>query len=158
MKPCFAAAMFVMALFAISVSAKDKAPPAVNANTQDTFATVSVWVRKQMDNGGRYSYVTPAEREKVNKQLDEMGSLFKGHADVAQMTDAQKLEMFNSQQEVNAILARRDNDRLVCTYEAPIGSHIPVKTCSTAGEIEARRRNDTNFLQQRRAQNTQGGN
>ena len=158
MKFYLAAIMFLASTLALPLSAKDKVEPAVNANTKDAFATVSVWVRKQMDKGGRYSYVTPAERSKVNASLDEMGNLFQKRGDVAQMSDAEKLEMFNSQQEVNAILAKRDNDRLVCSYEAPIGSHIPVKTCRTAGEMEARRRSDVDFMQQRRAQNTKGGN
>jgi hypothetical protein len=68
------------------------------------------------------------------------------------MSDADKTAMFNKQEEVNAILAKRDNERLICKNEKPIGSNIPVKTCQTAGEIEARRRNDSQYL--RRTQNT----
>ena len=137
---------FIVLLMAMPIAAKEKVDPAVNANTKDAFETVSTWVRKQMDAGGRYSYVTAGERSKVNAKLDEMNQLFQKNGDTAQMTDAEKTAMFNSQEQVNAILARRDNDRLICKNEMPIGSHIPVKTCQTAGEIEARRRNDTDYL------------
>ena len=68
------------------------------------------------------------------------------------MSDEQKLRMFNSQEEVNAILAKRDNERLVCKNVKPIGSHIPVRQCMTAGELEARRRADDQYL--RRTQKT----
>ncbi|MFI4970720.1 MAG: hypothetical protein ACHP7D_10985, partial [Lysobacterales bacterium] len=110
------------------------------------------WVRKQMDSGGRYSYVTAGERSKVNAKLDEMNRLFQKNGDTTKMTDVDKTAMFNSQEEVNAILTKRDNERLICKNEMPIGSHIPIKTCVTAGEIEARRRNDTDYL--RRNQNS----
>jgi hypothetical protein len=140
-------ALFVAALVALPLSAKEKAEPAVNANTKDAFETVSTWVHKQMDEGGCYSYVTAGERSKVNGKLDEMSKLFQKRGDVAQMTDAEKTEMFNSQEEVNAILGKRDNERLICKNELPIGSHIPVKTCTTTGEFEARRRQDIHYLQ-----------
>lgn len=145
-------AFVVAALVALPLSAKDKADAAVNASNKDSFETVSTWVRKQMDAGGRYSYVTPDERGRVTQRLDEMAKLFAEKGEVDKMSNDEKTTMFNSQEEVNAILAKRDNDRLICKTQAPVGSNIPVKTCTTAGEIEARRRNDGDYL--RRTQNT----
>ena len=132
--------------------AKDKVEPAVNASDKDAFATVSSWVRGQMREGGRYEHVTPSERTRVNERLDEMTGLFEQAPAVDRMSDEQKLRMFNSQEEVNAILAKRDNERLVCKNVKPIGSHIPVRQCMTAGELEARRRADDQYL--RRTQQT----
>jgi hypothetical protein len=139
-------AIMIVALMALPVSARDKADAAVNASSKDAFQTVSSWVRKEMDAGGRYSYVTADERTRINAKLDEMGRLFDQKGEVEKMSGDEKVAMFNSQEEVNAILAKRDNDRLICKNDTPIGSHIPVKTCSTAGEIEARRRNDSQYL------------
>ncbi len=144
-------ALVVAMLFAMPLSAKEKAEPAVNASTKDSFDAVSSWVRTQMTSGGRYSYVTAAERTTVNAKLDAMAGLFAKTPDTAQMTDAEKTQMFNDQGEINGILGKRDNDRLVCKNEIPVGSHIPVKTCETAGAIEARRRNDTQYMQNRQA-------
>lgn len=154
MKPVlsFAFAVAVAVLASLPLAAKEKIDPAVNASSKDAFETVSTWVRKQMDAGGRYSYVTPDERSKVNSRLDEMEHLFGDKSEVSQMSDADKTAMFNKQEEVNSILAKRDNERLICKNEKPIGSNIPVKTCQTAGELEARRRNDSQYLQ--RTQNS----
>lgn len=134
-------------VFSLPLVAKDKVEPAVNANTKDSFDTVSTWVRKEMAAGGRYSYVSVAERGTVEAKLSEMGGLYAVTPDIAQMKDGQKLQMFNDQEQVNAILAKRDNDRLICKHDMPAGSHIPVTTCDTAGAIEARRRNDRAYLQ-----------
>lgn len=142
-------ALSIAMLCAMPLSAKDKAEPAVNANTKDSFDAVSTWVRKEMNAPGRYSYVTAAERNTINSKFEQMSGLYAKTPDIAQMTDAQKLQMFNDQEQINAILAKRDNDRLVCKNEIPVGSHIPVKSCETAGTIEARRRNDQDYLQRR---------
>ena len=142
----------LLALAAMPVSAKDEAEPAVNANSQESFETVSAWVRSQMSDGGRYSYVTASERTRVNERLDQMAGIFRKTPAVDQMSDDEKMKMFNYQEEVNGILAKRDNERLVCKNVKPIGSNIPTRQCVTAGEIEARRRGDMQYLQ--RTQNS----
>lgn len=149
MKVGFIVALSIAMLCVRPLSAKETAEPAVNANTKDSFDAVSVWVRKEMTPTGRYSYVSAGERVTINAKFEEMGDLYSKTPDIAQMTGAQKLQMFNDQQQINAILAKRDNDRLVCKSEVPVGSHIPVKSCETAGVIEARRRNDHEYLQRR---------
>lgn len=143
----------VLAFLALpALAKKEVAEAAVNASNRDAFETVSAWVRDQMREGGRYAHVTPTERTRVDTRLVEMEGLFQKYPAVDQMSDDDKLKMFNYQEEVNAILAHRDSERLICKNVKPIGSNIPVKQCMTAGEIEARRRNDTDYL--RRTQQT----
>ena len=122
-----------------SLAHAEKPAPAVNADTKESFATVSQWVHKEMDQGGRYEHVTPKERTRIDARFDEMHQLLDQRESVAQMSDAEKTRMFNAQEEVNAILAGRDGDRLICQNVAPVGSHIPVKKCNTAREIEESR-------------------
>ncbi len=135
---------------AMPLGAKEKAAPAVNADTQDSFTHVAAWVRQEMEEGGRYSYVTGTERAKVNATLDTMARLFEKVPAVAQMNDQQKTEMFNNQGEVNGILTRRDNDRLICKNEIPVGTHIPLKICETAGAIHARQISDRGYIERNR--------
>lgn len=151
------AVLFATFCPATALAAEEKPDAAVNASTKDAFETVSVWVRKQMEAGGRYSYVAAADKSKVNSELDDMGKLLQARGDVDHMTPDEKKEMFVKQTDVNAILAKHDNERIICKNEAPIGSHIPVKTCQTAGMIEARRRNDVQYMQNARAR-LSGGN
>lgn len=149
MKSISIAALLLAALFLLPATAKEAAEPAVNASTKDAFETVSGWVRGQMQSGGRYAEVTDNERQRVNARLDEMSRLFGQYGSVDQMPEPDKLKMFNGQEEVNALLAKRDGERLVCRNVKPIGSNIPVKQCQTAAEMEARRRGDTEFLRKR---------
>ena len=145
------AAFLGVAFVALPVSAAEKIAPAVNASTQDAFITVSTWVRGQMENGGRYSFVTPVERNTVIADLDLMGKMMAANGSVDKMSQDEKTAMFNRQEEVNAILAKRDRERLVCKFERPIGSNLPVKTCRTAGEMEDRKDNDKKYMERRQA-------
>ena len=143
----------VLALVSLpALAKKQEVEPAVNASNKDAFETVSSWVRGQMKEGGRYAHVTASERTRVDTRLTEMEGMFQKSPAVDQMSDEDKLKLFSYQEEVNAILAGRDNERLICKNVKPIGSNIPVKQCMAAGEMEARRRNDSDYL--RRTQQT----
>jgi len=148
MKKTAWAALLLVAMSA-SAGAATKADPAVNADTKESFAAVSEWVRKEMSAGGRYEHVTASERKTVDARLDEMAGLLDRYGSVAQMSEAEKTRMFNDQEEVNAILAKRDGDRMICKSVAPVGSHIPVKTCKTARQIAQEQRDARRFLEDR---------
>ena len=152
--------VFVAAALASGSSwAAEKAQPAVKADTKEAFVEAASKAREQMKEGGRYSRVSADERSKVDARLDEMGHLFDERGSVAQMSDDEKVRLFNAQEEINSILAKKDNDRLICRNEAPIGSHLPVKTCKTVGEIERQRKADSRGLEslQKRAAQRPGG-
>ena len=130
----------LMAFFLMSISvatcamAKEKYREAVNAGSLGDLEKVSASVRKDMQPGGRYEYVSPAEKKKVDTKLTEMTALLQRDGSVATMTQDQKIQLFNAQEVVNSILQRRDKDRVICQSEAPVGSHIPVTTCHTYGQ------------------------
>ena len=153
-----AAWLLLAALVAASAVAADKPAPAVNADTKESFATVSGWVEKEMHSGGRYEHVTDSERSTVQAKLASMSALLDKKGSVAQMSDAEKTQMFNDQEQVNAILAHRDGDRLVCQTVAPVGSHIPVKSCKTARQLEGDQREAQRFIQDRQSIQTKSGN
>ena len=112
---------------------------AFNADSKDKFDSVAADVRKEMESGGRYQYVKPDERSKIDASLSDMSRLFSENSSVDAMSQDAKVKLFNDQEVVNSILQQRDGDRVICKHEAPIGSHIPVTTCHTyAQEVEAR--------------------
>jgi hypothetical protein len=142
-----ASSVLLFAAFAITAAAADKPEPAVNADTKERFATVSSWVQQEMRPGGRYEHITSSERSTVEAKLAEMGGLLDKHGTVAEMNDTEKTEMFNSQEQVNAILTKRDGDRLICKSVAPVGSHIPVTTCRTARQMESEQRDARTYIE-----------
>ncbi|HET7923646.1 MAG TPA: hypothetical protein VFL30_02045 [Rhodanobacteraceae bacterium] len=111
----------------------------VNADTKEAFADVSQSVRREMDHGGKYEFVPPDERAKIDKNFDDMTKLFDQYGTVSAMNQDAKVRLFNDQEVVNSILTKRDRDRVICQNKAPIGSHIQQTSCHTyAQEVEAR--------------------
>jgi len=148
-----------MTLLQMGVAHATKTEKVVKADNKADFSAVNATVHKEMLPGGRYEYATNKEREDVNAHLADMQSLFDKYGTVAQMDDKSKMQLFNDQEAVNATLTHRDNQRLVCESEIPVGSHIPRKTCHTYGEIEQAHRNSMKWMQdQERVPQYKGGN
>ena len=134
----FAFAALLVAVCAIPVGAAGTEAP-LKAATKDAFAGVVVDLHKEMQEGGRYAYVTERERADVEASLERMRALFDKSDSVEAMEKDDRVALFNAQETVNATLEKRDRDRLVCERSATTGSRISTTQCRTYGEIEAQR-------------------
>ena len=103
----------------------------VKADTKDVFDQLADNVRREMAPGGKYEFIKPDEKPKVDKALDDMTKLFNEHDTVTAMTQDQKVALFNAQETVNSILTLRNRDRVICQNKPPLGSHIPQTSCHT---------------------------
>ncbi len=129
----------------------------VKADHKDDFAAGVAAVHQQMQQGGRYEFTSPSERQKIDENFTEMQTLFDKYGTLAQMDQAAKIQLFNDQEAVNAILTRRDDKRLVCESVAPIGSHIPRTTCRSYREVELARHQSQDFQRQLQQVNQSSG-
>ena len=128
------AAAMMLVLQVASVHAKETKPD-VKADTKDEFAAVADHVRQQMAPGGRFDSITKNDQQTVTRDLSSMESLYDKFGKVDAMDQPSKLELFNNQSEVNAILTRHDGDRQVCEQVKPMGSNIPKTVCKTQRQI-----------------------
>jgi hypothetical protein len=120
--------------------------PAVKADNKAAFTEVMGTVQQQLVPGGRYEFVDSTERAEVDAKLNDMKALFDQYGTVAQMDSSSKARLFTDQEDVNAILTRRDDRRVICKSERPIGSLLPKRTCRTYGEIERERNDSQKFM------------
>jgi hypothetical protein len=134
--------MFSFGLLAACVAqAKEsKYREVVNADTQAKFEQIISMVQGEMKTGGRYEFVPADERKTVDAKLTQMQGLFTKSGSIEQMQQDEKIQLFNAQEVVNAILTKRDSDRVICENKAPVGSHIRKTTCHTYGQEEQARR------------------
>lgn len=154
-------ASFVLVTLMSSVAARPAKvkTPEVKADTKATFEVVSAEVRKQMAPGGRFEFVSSKEHAQIDASLDAMGALFDKYNSVAGMDQGAKIALFNDQEAVNAILKRRDSERLICKSELPTGSHIPTTKCRTYGDIQRAQTDSRNFMDRFQQQGqANGGN
>lgn len=129
------------------------------ARTFEAFKQDSARIHQQLQPGGQYEHTPDADKERVEARLKDMYKLLEAHSTQAEMSETDKVALLNAQEEINGILQHNDNNRLVCEHVAPVGSHRPVTTCQTYGQMMARERNDQKYLQDRmRTPQTKAGN
>jgi len=109
----------------------------VQADTKENFEAVVAAIHKQMEPGGRWQFVSPNERSTIDGNFADMQKLYDQYGSVDKMDSNAKIRLLADQSSVNAILTKKDGDRLVCQTEMPVGSHLPVKTCKTYAQIQA---------------------
>ena len=120
----------------------------VAADTPEKFKQVEVDIRNDMSPGGRYEFIRPDEKIKVETDLSIMESLLQKSGSVNAMPEQEKIRLFNTQENLNGILTHSDSNRLVCERRAPVGTSIPKTTCKAFGEIERARRATNDKLQE----------
>ena len=119
----------------------------VKADNKDDFAAVVSAVHQQMQPGGHYEFTSKKDRDAIDTQFSGMQSLFDKYGTVAQMDQNSKVQLFNEQEAVNALLTHNDSNRLVCEHIAPLGSNIPKTVCRTYGQIQQEQRDSQHYLQ-----------
>jgi len=149
------ALLLAPAAFAANAPANDK--PLV-AQSLDSFNAEATKIRDGMKADGTYSHITPSDRGRVEARLDEIQKLLSAHAGQGDLNTSDKVHLVNVQEEVNGILKHNDNNRLVCEHVAPVGSHVPVTTCRTYGEIVEQQRSDQDYLRKKSMVHSASGN
>lgn len=137
-KSIFLAALALL-MAAMPVAAKKAEKKVIVADTSEKFETLVQAIRGEMAPGKRYEFLPESDREKVNRALDKMSTLLVKSGSVDAMVYDDRIVLFNEQEFVNGLLAQNSDDREVCTYVNPVGSHLPVKRCRTVREINEER-------------------
>jgi hypothetical protein len=150
------AVAMVVLLQAAAVQAKESKPD-VKADTKDEFAAVADHVRQQMAPGGRFESVDKTGQATVNRDLSDMQSLYDKFGTVDAMDGPSKIQLYNNQSEVNAILTKNDADREICEQVKPMGSNIPKTVCQTQRQIQQANDAAQRYMQDAsQVQNTRG--
>lgn len=118
----------------------------VKADTKANFEAVVAAIQKQMQPGGRWQYVNKDERATIDASFADMAKLYDQSGSVDKMDQSAKVRLLADQSTVNAILTKKDGDRLICETTMPVGSHFPVKTCKTYAQIQSEQNNAQEYL------------
>lgn len=138
-------AMFAVVAFSLALSfgayaAEKKPDNALQATTKEKFDDQAGAIREQMKIGGRWEFVSADERSKVESRLDEISGLMAKVNHVDELSEKDRLQMYVAQEDVNAILTKKDGRRLICESIAPTGSNRKIKQCVTYAERERTRK------------------
>ena len=102
------------------------------------FAQLETLLQEEMDIGGRFAYVEPAERVAIDANLARMRGLLDGKRTLAELDEDERVAVFNAQAQINAILTKRDGERMICDRRMIVGSHRKETVCETYADRMAR--------------------
>jgi hypothetical protein len=92
-------------------------------------------IQEALDDGGTYGEISATERREVLAALARIRTALGPSGDASQLTERQKLRVFNDQELINNILTSADEDsRLVCRREKKTGTHLASNQCLTVAE------------------------
>lgn len=134
--------IFAVGLMMAAATAVAKKPveQIIVIDTPENFTVLVEKIRAEMAPGKRFEFLSARNREIVDHSFEIIASTLAAEGSVEAMDKVEKMRITNELEKVNALLAQNADDRLVCNYENPIGSHIPVKKCYTARQLENNRR------------------
>jgi hypothetical protein len=112
----------------------------VAADTPEKFDQAVAQIHQEMSPGGRYEFIRPDEKVKAEADMHAMALMLQKSGSVAAMNEAEKVSLFDTQENLNGILTHSDSNRLICEHIAPVGTSIPKTTCKTVGEVERARK------------------
>ena len=105
------------------------------------FPAVADWIAGEMAPAGRFEHVTAREREAVERDLDQIRAVLAGVERIEDLDESTRVGLLNAQERINAVLTRRDGERLVCERRARLGSNRRETWCETYAEQQDRIRN-----------------
>jgi hypothetical protein len=129
-----------------AVIPEENGKPVVKADSKENFLAVAAAIQQQMQPGSRWQYINANERATINGSFADMSRLYDQFGSVDKMDQAAKIRLLADQSTVNAILTKKDGDRLICETHMPVGSHFPVKSCETYAQRQAQQNNAQRFL------------
>lgn len=124
------------------------------AEGKGTLAQQRAAIEAEIRDGHEYAEITPEQLARARDLLGQMERLL-GDRQPGELTDRQRVDLFNLQDEVNQILlAAEEDSRRICRREKPTGSHRSQTVCRTVAE---RRRMQEESQEHLRARTTARG-
>lgn len=89
---------------------------------------------------GKYGELTSRDRRRLETAEREIQTLMQRHPDLGTLTEPERVQMFNAQEAIIAIVDGLKRSQLVCTYKQEPGTRFKTKHCMTRDMAEAARR------------------
>ena len=136
---CLVVVAMLVVLAALSAgpeSANASEPLWRDAADTAVFTAQAARLREQMQPDERYGGIGETERTEIERNLAALQRLFDARGSMAAMTPAERVELLNAQERINALLTGHDGDRMVCTREQQMGTRFRSTVCMTVRERE----------------------
>ena len=86
---------------------------------------------------GRYKDMEEAQRSALYARQDTVNQLLEGKKLTTELPERDQIVVFNTLEEIEAILNKAEDERLICERYKPAGSNRPQTKCTTVANVAA---------------------
>jgi hypothetical protein len=127
-------------MFALGAPALASGPDVPMAASKAQFHALKAKLASQLETD-KYGEIKPDDKRTVLNALERIAWRYEGIANPEQMSEQDRVDMFNDQEIINTIITHAAADsRLICERTAPTGSHLVRVTCMTLAKRKERER------------------
>lgn len=86
--------------------------------------------------GGRGAFKDMAapDRDSLLAKQDRVLTLLQGRQSIDQLSEAERLELFNTLEEIKGVVTNAEDSRMVCQRVKVVGSNLPQRVCMTVAQ------------------------
>lgn len=88
---------------------------------------------------GRYRDMDQPMRDRLLREQDKVLALLEGKASSKELTGPDQLVLFNSLEQISAIVNKAEDERMICERTRRVGSHRTENICKTVAQRRAER-------------------
>lgn len=146
--------LLMIALISLPISSFAASQVGVPLEEGKPFQEQRERILADIGKGEVYSEIDRDERERVIAALDRINGVYREKS-VTGLAETDKLAVFNDQELVNSLLVKaREDSRLICRRERPVGSNRPQNICITVAQRREARENGVDVLRNQRTSQT----
>lgn len=137
LRTCFLMVSIVASPAVFAATAKE--PFQLSASSTAEFRQQAEKLRGDMATG-RYATLEGKDKQRVEKQLERLDTLYVKRSTGASMSDADAVALVNATSEINSVLTGNEDGRLVCEQVKMVGSNRSSKVCTTVADRRAQQK------------------
>lgn len=138
--------LFAVALTFCATTAHATSEPSVSVQ-DDGFAAQVRQIERDLSDGKTYAEMNRAERDEVRGILSRMEARLEGVSNVDELSEPDRVALFNDQERVNGMLVAGYRDsRVVCEQIRRTGTHRRQAACQTVAERRRRLETDQEMM------------
>lgn len=122
-----AAILFSSPTFAEDAIAIDSTPAQIRSAQAEQRKAIET-------KASNYSHFSEAERKAIFAKQDEVTAMIDGKTTIEELGPNGKIALANALEGVKALVARAEDNRLICERIKPLGSNRPQNKCISVGE------------------------
>ena len=113
-----------------AAAAKDAPPEPVVVKDVAVFVEHQMALRADLEgNSKKFSHIKDSSKRELYRAQDKMLDMLKGKKTIDDLSEYEKVEVYNLQEEIASILVGAEDDRQVCERSDRMGSHFKDVKC-----------------------------